>query len=102
MYISTSRLRVPADRATELIVAFRHRTHAVELHDGFVDLEVWQSDRDEGQILMVSRWRDRDCFKAYMKSSDHQKSHGRIDPDLNAAIKLESLEHMHTYQVVAQ
>ena len=102
MYISTSNLRVSTHRAAELITAFRRRAHAVEQHEGFVDLEIWQSDRDEGQILMISRWRDRDCFKAYMKSNDHRRSHERIDPDLKQAIKLESLEHMHTFEVVAQ
>ena len=29
-------------------------------------------------------------------------SHERIDPDLKAAIKLERLEHLHTYEVVAE
>jgi hypothetical protein len=28
-----------------------------------------QSDRDAGEVLMVSRWRERDCFTAYMKRS---------------------------------
>ena len=51
---------------------------------------------------MVSRWRDRAAFTAYMRSEEHQVSHGRIDPDLQAAIKLEALEHMHTFNVVAQ
>ena len=66
---------------------------------GFVDLQVWQNDRDPGELTMVSRWRDRDCFKTYMKSREHQVSHDRIDPDLDAAIKLERLEHL---TVVAQ
>jgi hypothetical protein len=48
---------------------------------------------------MVSRWRERDCFTAYMKSEDHRRSHERIHPDLRAAIKLQALEHLH---VVAQ
>ncbi len=102
MYVSVSRLRVSPDRAPELIAAFGNRAHMVECHDGFVDLEVWQSDRDEGQLVMVSHWRDRECFKAYMKSDDHRESHGRIHPDLEQTIKLESLEHMHTYEVVAE
>ena len=102
MYVALSRLRVPANRAPELVAAFARRAGLVERHDGFVDLQVWQSDRDAGQLVMVSRWRDRDCFKAYMKSEDHRASHARIAPDLDAAIKLESLEHMHTYQVVAK
>jgi heme-degrading monooxygenase HmoA len=95
MYVSMSRLRVPADRADELVTAFRARAGLVDAFEGFVDLQVWQSDRDPGELVMVSRWRDRDCFKAYMKSREHRISHERIDPDLDAAIKLEKLEHMH-------
>ena len=51
---------------------------------------------------MVSRWNDRDAFKAYMKSADHRLSHARLDPALKAAINLERLEHLHTYEVVAE
>jgi heme-degrading monooxygenase HmoA len=102
VYVSLSRLRVEAERAAELVAAFRRRAHLVDAADGFVDLQVWRSDRDPGEIVMVSRWRDRDAFKAYMKSDAHQASHDRIDPSLDAAIELERLEHMHTYDVVAE
>ena len=102
MYVSLSRLRVPHERAPELVAAFRDRAHLVDDADGFVDLQVWQSDRDPGELVMVSRWTDRECFKRYMKSSDHRVSHDRIDPDLDAAIKLQALEHLHTYDVVAE
>ncbi len=102
MYVSLSRLRVPGERAGELVAAFRRRAHLVDEADGFVDLQVWQSDRDAGELVMVSRWRDRDAFKAYMKSEAHRTSHERIDPDLDAAIRLERLEHLHTYDVVAE
>jgi heme-degrading monooxygenase HmoA len=102
MYISMSRLRVPAERAPALGRAVRARIGLVDSADGFVDLQVWQSDRDEGELVMVSRWRDRAAFTAYMRSADHQVSHDRIDPELQAAIKLEKLEHMHTYKVVAE
>ena len=102
MYVSLSRLRVPDARAQELVEAFRRRAHLVDGADGFVDLQVWQSDRDEGELVMVSRWRDRAAFTAYMRSDAHRVSHGRIDPELDAAIKLERLEHLHTYEVVAE
>jgi heme-degrading monooxygenase HmoA len=102
MYVSLSRLRVPAERVPELVHAFRERLGAVDEWDGFLDLQVWQSDRDDGELVMVSRWRDRDAFKAYMKSEDHRRSHDRVAPDLQEAIKLEALEHMHTYEVVAE
>jgi heme-degrading monooxygenase HmoA len=102
MYVSVSRLRVELDRSDELVAAFRRRARSVESHAGFVDLQVWRSDRDAGEVLMVSRWTDRDAFKAYMKSSDHRASHDRIDPDLQRAIHLERLEQLHTYEVVAE
>ena len=97
-----SRLRIPQERAPELVSAFRRRARLVEQADGFVDLQVWQSDRDAGELVMVSRWRDRDAFKGYMKSEAHRISHERIDSDLDDAIRLERLEHMHTYEVVAE
>jgi heme-degrading monooxygenase HmoA len=102
LYVSLSRLRVPEERAPELVTAFRRRAHLVEEADGFVDLQVWQSDRDPGELVMISRWRDRAAFKAYMKSERHRISHERIDPELDRAIRLERLEHMHTYEVVAE
>ena len=102
MYVSLSRLRVPGERAPELVSAFRDRARLVDAADGFVDLQVWQSDRDPGELVMVSRWRDRAAFTAYMRSEQHRISHDRIDPDLDATIKLQALEHLHTYDVVAE
>ncbi len=95
MYVSMSRLSVPPARAAELVAAFRRRAGLVDSADGFVDLQVWQSDRDPGELVMVSRWDSRAHFTAYMRSREHQVSHDRIDPGLDAAIKLERLEHMH-------
>jgi heme oxygenase (mycobilin-producing) len=97
-----SRLRIPVERADALVRAFRARVGLVDQADGFVDLQVWQSDRDAGELIMVSRWRDRAAFTAYMRSADHRTSHDRIPPELNDAIKLERLEHLHTYEVVAE
>lgn len=102
VYVSMSHLRVEPERAAELVEAFHGRIGLVDAADGFVDLEVWQADRDPGELIMVSRWRDREAFKAYMKSADHRRSHERIDPGLQAAIKLTALGHLHTYEVVAR
>ncbi|MCW2529657.1 MAG: antibiotic biosynthesis monooxygenase [Pseudonocardiales bacterium] len=101
MYISMSRLSVDPDRSDELVAAFGDRAGLVDSHDGFLDLQVWRSDRDRAEVLMVSRWRDRAAFTAYMKSADHRVSHARMTGSLKAAITLERLEHLHTYDVVA-
>jgi heme oxygenase (mycobilin-producing) len=102
VYVSMSRLRVAPGRAQEVVCAFRGRAHLVDEAPGFLKLEVWRNDRDEGELVMVSHWTDRECFKSYMKSEAHRLSHDRIDPELDAEIRLEALEHMHTYDVVAE
>ena len=102
LYVSMSRLRVAPERVDELVAAFRRRGHLVDQAPGFVDLEVWCSDREPGEVIMVSRWRDRAAFRQYMRSPEHAASHARIDPDLDAAIKLERLEHLYTFDVVAR
>ncbi|HEU4975555.1 MAG TPA: antibiotic biosynthesis monooxygenase [Baekduia sp.] len=102
MYVSVSRLRVAEDRVDELVEAFRARAGLVDGFEGFIDLQVWRSDRDPGEVLMVSRWDDREHFKAYMKSHEHRVSHDRVDAGLKDAIALERLEHLHTYEVVAE
>jgi len=97
-----SRLRVPVDRSDELIAAFRRRARLVDSHEGFIDLQVWRSDRDRSEVIMVSRWKDKDAFREYMKSSDHRESHDRMETMLRRAVKLERLENLHTYEVMAQ
>jgi heme-degrading monooxygenase HmoA len=102
MYVSMSHLRIPPEQAGELVEAFRARARLVDDAEGFVDLQVWRSDRDPGELIMVSRWQSRERFKAYMRSEQHRLSHDRIPPALKAAIKLERLGHLHTYEVVAE
>ncbi len=102
MYVSVSRLRVEADRTDDLVAAFQQRAGLVESHPGFIDLQVWRSDRDPAEVLMVSRWRDKDDFREYMRSSDHRLSHDRMDPSLRRAVKLERLDSLHTYDVMGE
>ena len=100
-YVSVSHLRVEDERASDLVGAFRRRAHLVDDAQGFERIEVWQGS-EPGEILMVSWWRDRECFKEYMRSAEHRCSHERIPDDLLGAIKLERLEHLVGYQIVAE
>ena len=102
MYVSMSQLQVAPELSDELVGAFRARAHLVEEAEGFVDLQVWRSDVDRSELIMVSRWESRDHFKAYMKSDAHRVSHDRISTTLKQAIKLQRLNHLHTYEVVAE
>lgn len=100
-YVSVSRLRIAEDEAPGLIQAFQGRVHLVESAPGFHRLEVWQGS-EPGEILMVSWWCDRESFKAYMRSPEHRTSHGRIPRELRDQIKLERLENVTSYHIVAE
>jgi heme-degrading monooxygenase HmoA len=102
MYVSVSRLQVDIHQVDRLIAAFRARAGLVDAFPGFLGLEVWRSERSPGEVLMVSRWRARADFTAYMKSEAHRSSHARIPDDLQAAIKLERLDHHAGYDVMAR
>lgn len=100
-YVSVSRLRIAHEMAPALIQAFRQRAHLVESAPGFQRLEVWQGS-DAGEVLMVSWWDDRECFKAYMRSPEHRTSHDRIPQELRDHVDLERLESVTSYEVAAE
>ena len=102
MYVSLSRLHIASALAADLIAAFRSRAHLVDDVEGFVDLQVWQAQGDPGEVIMVSRWRDREAFRTYMRSERHAISHARIPAHVQTAIRLERLEHLTGYEVVAE
>ena len=102
VYVSVSRLQVKPERVDALIAAFRARANLVDGFAGFLGLEVWRSERTPDEVLMVSHWKSRAEFTAYMKSSAHKVSHDRIPDDLLASIRLVRLEHQTGYEVVAR
>jgi heme-degrading monooxygenase HmoA len=102
MFVAVSRLKIAPERSDELVAAFRERAGLVDSAEGFCDIQVWRSIRDAGEIVMVSRWRDRESFKRYMRSEEHKISHSRIDPELQEEIELARFEQLDGYEVVAE
>jgi heme oxygenase (mycobilin-producing) len=77
-YVAVSEIVVHPDGADALQDAFAHRLGAVDRWDGFLGLEVLADRRTAGRYLMISRWRSRERFLAYLRSDDHRRSHARI------------------------
>ena len=57
--------------------AFRERARHVDDHPGFLGLELLRDIRDNGRYVLITRWRSRADFVAYMKSGDHARAHDR-------------------------
>jgi len=47
---------------------------SVQEVDGFVSKETFDSRNNEGKIITVSYWRDREAMAAWMKDRDHIKA----------------------------
>lgn len=77
-FVAFSEITVPIGGSVALLDAFAGRLGEVEAWPGFGHLEVWQDERDETRIVMVSWWDGHDSFAAYMRSDSHRRSHDRI------------------------
>ncbi|MFN2451430.1 MAG: antibiotic biosynthesis monooxygenase [Candidatus Dormibacteria bacterium] len=78
VYVAVSEITVPDAGVAALTTSFRSRLGAVDAWPGFLGLEVLQSRRRPEEFLMITRWKSRAHFLAYMRSPDHRASHARI------------------------
>lgn len=83
-FVSRSEITVPVAQMAALERAFRERARQVDDHAGFLGLELLRDIRDQGRYVLVTRWRSRDDFRAYMKSGDHARAHERPHEGLDA------------------
>ena len=78
LYVTISEIDCPEGGVDVLIAAFRDRLGAVDSWPGFQGLEVLHDRRRPRRFLMLTRWRSKQDFIAYMKSPEHRASHARI------------------------
>jgi len=76
-FVSRSEITVPRDEVAALERAFHERARFVDAHAGFLGLELLKDVRENGRYVLLTRWRTRADFTAYMKSGDHGRAHGR-------------------------
>ena len=62
--------------ADELVDRFAESRRNVQGFPGFVSMEVLKSDAED-EVLVVTRWRDRESFEAWVRSDEFRRAHGR-------------------------
>lgn len=77
-FVVSSEVTISLECGDQLEQAFRDRLHLVEEAPGFQRLEVWRDIKLPGVFQMVSWWDDVACFRDYMRSDAHRRSHVRI------------------------
>jgi len=77
MFISQSEIAVAEGESDALERAFRERARRVDHHDGFLGLELLREVGNSGRYVLLTRWRTKAHFRAYLKSADFRFAHGR-------------------------
>ncbi len=62
-----------ADRVVERFASSRGH---VQTFPGFVSMEVLRSE-DASEVLVITRWRDREAFDNWVRSEEFARAHGR-------------------------
>jgi heme-degrading monooxygenase HmoA len=98
-FVSRSEITVPHEEMGALERAFHERARLVDAHAGFLGLELLKDVREDGRYVLLTRWRTRADFTAYMKSGDHGRAHGRHHDGLAATSGSGGLEQ---FQVILE
>lgn len=90
-------LPVREGAADEIVERFSGSGGYVQDFPGFVSMEVMKSE-DASEVLVITRWRDREAFDSWVGSEEFKKAHGRG----GAGGLLRGHPKMTSYQVAVQ
>ena len=76
-----NRLPVKEGAAGQIVERFANSQGNVQGFPGFVSMEVLRSE-DADEVLVITRWRDKDAFDSWVHSDEFKKAHGRNGDEL--------------------
>jgi heme-degrading monooxygenase HmoA len=71
-----NRLPVKEGAADEVVERFANSRGNVQGFPGFVSMEVLRSEGAD-EVLVITRWRDKDAFGSWVASDAFKRAHGR-------------------------
>ena len=71
-----NRLPVKERMAGQVVERFAYGQGFVQEFPGFVSMEVLRSD-GEDEVVVITRWRDKEAFDSWVHSDEFKKAHGR-------------------------
>jgi heme-degrading monooxygenase HmoA len=76
MIAVVNRLPVKEGAADQVVERFANSRGHVQGFPGFVSMEVLRSVGAD-EVLVITRWRDKDAFESWVHSAEFRKAHGR-------------------------
>ncbi|CAN5767156.1 hypothetical protein BH23GEM8_BH23GEM8_14360 [soil metagenome] len=77
MFIFISHLTVPGSDHDRLESHFRDRSGLVDGYPGFLYLQLLKPQAGEATHTFLTAWENRESFRSYMRSQEHEISHAR-------------------------
>jgi heme-degrading monooxygenase HmoA len=71
-----NRLPVKEGAAEQVVERFTNSRGFVQEFPGFVSMEVLNSEAGD-EVLVITRWRDKDAFNSWVHSDEFKEAHGR-------------------------
>lgn len=76
MFAVINKLPVKEGAADQVVDRFSNSRGYVEDFPGCVSMEVMRSE-DADEVLVITRWRDKDAFDSWVSSDEFKAAHGR-------------------------
>ena len=92
-----NRLPVKEGAADEVVERFANSRGNVQGFPGFVSMEVLRSEGAD-EVLVVTRWRDKDAFDSWVASDAFKRAHGRS----GVSELLQRHPQMGTYEITVE
>src|SRR3712207_9009958 len=73
-----NRLPVKEGADDQVVEQFANSRGSVQGFPGFVSMEVLRSEGAD-EVLVITRWENRDAFDSWVSSDEFKKAHGRGD-----------------------
>ena len=77
VFVAINAIEVPAERADELAERFANRAGVVSSSPGFVRFELFRPADENTRWLVVTHWRSRDDFNAWLNSQRFGQGHAQ-------------------------
>ncbi|WP_166243466.1 antibiotic biosynthesis monooxygenase family protein [Paenibacillus turpanensis] len=75
MYIVHSIVRVPHEKADEVIGLYRNRSRLVDQAPGFQSFQLLQTETDPEELTVQMQWDTKEHYLAWVTSEDFKRIH---------------------------
>ncbi|AYC30665.1 antibiotic biosynthesis monooxygenase family protein [Paenisporosarcina cavernae] len=75
MYIVQSLVKVPVEKAEEVIGIYQNRSKLVDAYEGFKSFHLWQNEKRPEELTVHMEWESKETYLKWATSEAFKKVH---------------------------